>query len=82
MTAVPAEVLTQLTVIFRNVTENEHAVLAEDTAARDVEGWDSFTHLKFITAIEEHYGIRFALKDVVGFRNVGDMCRAVLAAAR
>ena len=82
MTATPDEVLTQLTAIFRDVTENERAVLEQDTAARDVDGWDSFTHLKFITAIEEHYGIRFALRDVVGFRNVGDMCRAVLAAAR
>jgi len=47
-----------------------------------VDGWDSFTHTQLIAAIEEHYGINFRLKEILNFKNVGDMCRAVLRSAQ
>jgi acyl carrier protein len=75
------QLLADLTPIFRQVLENDTLVLSPQLAAREVDGWDSFSHVKLIAAIEEHYGIKFQLKQIVKFRNVGDMCQAIQQSA-
>jgi acyl carrier protein len=72
------QVLLELTPIFREALDDERLVLTADMSARNVEGWDSFTHTQLIAAIERHYGIHFRLKELLNFQNAGDMCRAVL----
>ena len=76
------EVLADLTPVFREVLDDDRLVLTTELSAKDVEGWDSFTHTQLIAAIEEHYGINFRLKEILNFKNVGDMCRAVLRSAQ
>ena len=72
------QILSELTPIFRDALADEGLVLSKDMSARSVEGWDSFTHTQLIFAIEEHYRIHFRLKEVMNFKNVGDMCSAIL----
>jgi len=74
--------LAELTPVFREVLDDDRLVLTAELSAKDVDGWDSFTHTELITAIEKHYGINFSLKEILKFKNVGDMCRAVLHSAR
>jgi len=76
------QVLAELTPIFREVLEDDGLVLTAELTAKDVDRWDSFTHTELITAIEKHYGISFGLKEILRFKNVGDMCRAVLRSAQ
>jgi acyl carrier protein len=78
MSSKAEEVLAELVPIFREALDDDHLILTLETTAKDVDGWDSFTHTQLIAAIEEHYGIHFRLKDIMKFKNVGDMCRAVL----
>jgi acyl carrier protein len=72
------DVLAELTPVFREVLDDERLVLTPGLTAKDVDGWDSFTHTVLIAAIEKHYGIKFRLKEILNFKNVGDMCCAVL----
>ncbi|PHV07416.1 acyl carrier protein [Janthinobacterium sp. BJB412] len=72
-------ILEELTPIFRSIFENETLVVTPELTAKDVEGWDSLTHMSLIVAVEEHFKIKFKLRDVVKFRNLGDMCRSVSA---
>lgn len=72
------QVLVELTPIFREFLDDDRLVLTPELTAKDVDGWDSFTHTVLIAAIEERYGIKFRLKEILNFKNVGDMCRAVL----
>ncbi|HEY2682927.1 MAG TPA: acyl carrier protein [Steroidobacteraceae bacterium] len=76
-----AQILTELTPIFRDALDDKQLVLSPDMSARSIEGWDSFTHTQLILAIEEHYRIHFRLKEVMNFKNVGDMCSAILRLA-
>ena len=76
------QVLMELTPIFRDALNNERLVLTAEMSARGVDGWDSFTHMRLIVAIEQHYGIHFRLKDLLTFENVGDMCGEVLRLTR
>ncbi|HEX7838910.1 MAG TPA: acyl carrier protein [Kofleriaceae bacterium] len=47
-------------------------VVAESNA-QNVEGWDSLAHVNLVTAIEKHYKIKFALGELQGLKNVGEM---------
>jgi|HubBroStandDraft_5_1064220.scaffolds.fasta_scaffold790458_2 acyl carrier protein len=76
------EVLTELTPVFREVLDDDRLVLTTELSAKDVDGWDSFTHTLLIAAVEEQYNISFRLKEIMNFKNVGDMCRAVLQSAQ
>ena len=75
-------ILEELTPIFRKVFDSDHLVISEEMAAKDVPGWDSLAHMTLIVAVEERYKLRFKLKELMKFRNIGDMCRAILQAGR
>ncbi len=43
------------------------------TVADDVPGWDSLSHLKVLTAVENDFGIRFVGMEVLRLKNVGSL---------
>ncbi len=47
--------------------------LTDETQAYQVPGWDSLTHVVVLAAIENEYGIRFKITEVLRLRNVGDL---------
>ncbi len=66
-----AQIMEELTEIFRDVFDDEDIVLGEDTTAGDIEDWDSLMHITLITELENHFRIKFKLKEVIGMENVG-----------
>ncbi len=66
-----------LTEVFRQVFADPEITLTPDTTANDVDGWDSMSHVNLIMAVENRFNIRFNHKEVMGFRNVGDLARCV-----
>ncbi len=73
------EILRELDTIFRDILKNENIALTPATTAKDVEGWDSQTNMRLITAIEKHYNIRFGLREILKFKHVGDLCASIQA---
>jgi len=59
--------------VFREVFENEQLTVDRQTQAKDVEGWDSLTHITLIMTLEETFKIKFTTREVMGFQNVGEM---------
>ncbi len=66
-----------LTDVFRQVFDDPTIALKPETTANDVEGWDSLSHVNLIMAVENRFNIRFSQKEVVSFKNVGDLARCV-----
>jgi acyl carrier protein len=66
-------ILEQINLIFRDVFENEKLVISEITSAKDIDEWDSLTHVMLISAVEKHFNIRLKFADIIKFKNVGDM---------
>ena len=54
----------------------------DETTASMVPGWDSLSHIRIITAIEETYGIRFKTIEVIRLKNIGQLQRLIDAKMR
>lgn len=71
------EVLDQVQEIFRDILDEEELVLENETTAEDVEGWDSLTHIQLVVAIEKHFKFKFTSKEILSWKNVGEMIDSV-----
>lgn len=71
-------ILDQMSLIFQEILKKDHLTLTIETTAQDVEGWNSLTNMLLISRIEKEFNIRFTFRDIVRFKNVGDICNAVL----
>jgi acyl carrier protein len=75
------DVLNQLQDIFRKLFDDADIVLSDETTAADIDDWDSLEHINLINMIERHFSIRLEMKEVVTFKNVGDMVICIVAKA-
>jgi len=72
-----SEILKQVQDIFRDILDDEEIVLEDSTTANDVEGWDSLTHIQLIVAIEKQFKIKFTSKEILSWRNIGEMLDSI-----
>ena len=70
--------LNELSLIFQEILKRDNIVLASETTAQDVEGWNSLTNMLLISRIEKDFNVHFTSRDIVRFKNVGDICNAIL----
>ena len=66
-------VLKEVQSILRDIFDEEDIIISYETVADDIEDWDSLEHINIITSIEKHFKIKFAMNEVTGFKNVGNM---------
>ncbi|TLM66157.1 MAG: acyl carrier protein [Deltaproteobacteria bacterium] len=66
-----------LTAIFREVFDDEEITLAREMTADDVDGWDSLSHVNLIVTIEARFNIKFTQKELLTFKNVGDLMDSI-----
>ena len=59
--------------MFREVFDDDTLEIYDAMQAKDVEGWDSLTHITLIMTIEDGFGVKFTTREVMGFQNVGEM---------
>ena len=74
-----AVTITQLAEIVGEVFDDETVELTEATTAKDVEGWDSLSHIRFIVTVEQRFKIKFTSREVENLRNLGDLLKAINA---
>ncbi|MEG2929094.1 MAG: acyl carrier protein [Oscillospiraceae bacterium] len=71
------EIFEDLTVIFRDIFDDDTIELTDATTAEDIEDWDSLEQINLLVAIEKKFSIKFKLEDVSHLANVGDMANLV-----
>lgn len=70
-------IIEKLTAVFHEVFNDNNIVLRDDMTAKDVENWDSLTHMLMITKVEEVFGIKFKLKELNKLKMVGDLINTI-----
>jgi acyl carrier protein len=66
-----------LTAIFRDTLDNDVLDLTESTTARDVEGWDSITHVLIVVAVEKKFKVKFTAGEIQKLNNVGELAALI-----
>ena len=67
------EILNQLTMVFRQVFDDENILLTMNSTAEEIEEWDSLNQIKIILACEKHFDIKLNARDISALENVGAM---------
>lgn len=71
------ELLTaEIEAIARDVFKKPDLVVTDTLSATDVDTWTSLSFMQFLTAIEERYGFRFRMMELLQLRNMGAIIEA------
>ena len=71
------EILAKVEDIFHRVLENQSIVLSEETTAEDVPEWTSLTHAQLISVMESELNIKFSLREMMSWQNVGEIVNSI-----
>ena len=71
--------LATLTLILRDLLGDNSSDLTMQTTRDDVPGWDSFTYVNFIVAVEAEFRVKFRIADVESFSDAGAIVAAIAA---
>lgn len=71
------EIREQLTELLQDLLDRDDLAITRETTAKDVEGWDSLTHVRIVVAVEQKFGIRFTTTEMTDLPNVGAMIDAI-----
>ncbi len=63
--------------IFRAVFDTDEINIRPEMTANDIDGWDSLSHVNLLMAVEKGFGIKFTTKEMLTFKNVGDLLNSV-----
>ena len=64
------EILTQLESIFQDTFTDNSYVFSVDMNREDIDGWDSLSHIRLLTAIEADFDLQFDLEEIENLSNV------------
>ncbi len=72
------DIFKQLIALFREILEDEQLVITPESSAKDIEAWDSLTHIHIIVAVEQQYKIKFTTAEMKGMKTIGDMANLIV----
>ena len=68
----------QVQEIFRDILDDEDLILTDNTTAHDVDGWDSLSHIQLVVAMEKYFKIKFSSKEILSWKNVGELIDSIV----
>ncbi|WP_022768131.1 MULTISPECIES: acyl carrier protein [unclassified Butyrivibrio] len=72
------EVFEKMNEVFRDVFDDEDITVTDETTADDIEDWDSLEHINLVNAMEEEFGVKFTMGEIVALKNVGEMADLIM----
>ena len=74
-----AQIYSRLTQVFEDVFDDDSIQVTAALSARDVDGWDSLTHIRLILTIEKAFKVKFSTSEIGKLENVGDLVSLIEA---
>ena len=68
----------EIQVIAREIFAKPDLVITDVTSAPDVDTWTSLSFMQFLTAVEDKYGFKFKMMELLQLRNMGAVVDATL----
>lgn len=63
----------RLQAVFREVFDDDTLDISPEMTAHDVDGWDSLSHINLVIALEAEFNLKFSQKELLAFKNIGDL---------
>ena len=76
-----AQIYSRLREIFEDVFDEDIIELTSQLTAKDVDGWDSVSHIRLILTVEKAFKMKFTTSEIGKLENVGDLVRLIRAHA-
>ncbi|HEV3156201.1 MAG TPA: acyl carrier protein [Candidatus Baltobacteraceae bacterium] len=67
----------KLTEILQDVFDDDTIVARPDLTADQVDGWDSFAHLRLMLTVERTFKVKFTAAQISSLKNVGDLVELI-----
>lgn len=67
------QIYAKLSEVFQDVFDEDSINVTPELSARDVDGWDSLTHIRLILTVEKSFKIKFSTSEIGKLQNVGDL---------
>lgn len=75
------EIYERLTKIFEDVFDEDAIKITPELTAKDVDGWDSLTHIRLMLTVEKAFKVKFSASEIGKLANVGDLVKLIKARA-
>ena len=66
------EIMNKIGEILCEVFDDDRLIITEEPSAKGTDDWELLMNINLIAAMEDTFGIRFALKEVSDMQCVGD----------
>jgi len=74
-----SQIYARLAQIFEDVFDEDSIEVTPELSAKDVDGWDSLTHIRLILTVEKAFKIKFSTSEIGKLQNVGDLVTLIEA---
>ncbi len=68
-----SQIYLRLREIFEDVFDDDSIEVTPQLSAKDVDGWDSLTHIRLILTVEKAFKVKFSTTEIGKLQNVGDL---------
>ena len=73
-----SELTLEIQIIAREIFAKPELEITDTLSAADVDTWTSLSFMQFLTAIEDKYGFKFKMMELLQLRNMGAVIGATL----
>ena len=71
------EIFKKVSIIFQEVLDDNDIVISEDQGAKDIDEWDSLTHIMLVVETEKAFKLKFLSSEIANWNNIGEMITAI-----
>jgi acyl carrier protein len=75
------QIYQRLSTIFGEVFDEDDIQMTPELSAKDVDGWDSLTHIRLILTVEKAFGIKFSTSEIGKLENVSGLVALIKSRA-
>jgi acyl carrier protein len=68
-----AQIYERLTRLLQDIFDNDSISVTPELSAKDVDGWDSVTHIRLMLTVERAFRTKFSTSEIGNLKNIGDL---------
>jgi len=72
-----ARIYAKLSEVFADVFDDDSINVTSNLSAKDVDEWDSLTHIRLILTVEKAFKVKFSTSEIGKLERVGDLVELI-----